>query len=60
MRTDFPVVTPDMLVREAIALMGQGNVDMLPVVDGDTFVGVITSAEILQLDAYLGDTSSEA
>jgi len=59
MRTDFPVARPDMVVRDALYLMEQADVDLLPVLDGDTFVGVVTITEILKLDEILGQTSGE-
>lgn len=59
MRTDFPLARPDALVRDALALMEEADVDMLPVVDGDVFVGVVTTSEILRLDEILDQTSPE-
>jgi chloride channel protein, CIC family len=59
MRTDFPVVNPGMLVRDALTLMEEVDVDLLPVLDGDTFVGVVTTTEILKLDEILGETRGE-
>jgi len=59
MRTDFPVVAPDALVRDALALMEEADVDLLPVVDGETFVGVVTTTEILKLDEILDQTTPE-
>jgi predicted transcriptional regulator len=56
MRTDLPVVRPDMLVRHALTLMEQVDVDLLPVVDAGTFVGVVTSTDILRLDEILGES----
>ena len=60
MRTDFPVVRPDMLVRDALTVMEVADVDLVPVVDGGAFVGVVTTSEILKLDEILGQTSPEA
>jgi len=59
MRTDFPVVAPDALVRDALALMEEADVDLLPVVYGETFVGVVTTTEILKLDEILDQTTPE-
>ena len=59
MRTDFPVARLDMVVRDALYLMEQADVDLLPVLDGETFVGVVTITEILKLDEILGQTSGE-
>ncbi len=33
--------------------MADADVDLLPVVDGDRFVGIATTAEILRLDDIL-------
>lgn len=54
MRDDFPTVGPGVSLREALAAMEAVDVDLLPVVDGETFVGVVTTAEILKLDEILG------
>ena len=54
MREDFPVVKPSVLLRDALAIMEESDVDLLPVVDGDVFVGVVTTTEILKLDEILG------
>jgi signal-transduction protein with cAMP-binding, CBS, and nucleotidyltransferase domain len=59
MRTDFPVARPDMTVRDALALMAEADIDLVPVVDGDAFVGVVTTTEILKLDEILGLTGPE-
>jgi len=54
MRTDFPTAAPSGSLREALTVMEQADVDLLPVVDGGVFVGVVTTSEILKLDAILG------
>jgi CIC family chloride channel protein len=59
MRTDFPVVAPDALVRDALALMEDADVDLLPVIEGETFVGVVTTTEILKLDEILDQATPE-
>jgi CIC family chloride channel protein len=59
MRTDFPVVAPVALVRDALALMEEADVDLLPVVDGEAFVGVVTTTEILKVDEILDQTTPE-
>lgn len=49
MTADPVCVTPETLIREAARLMGDRNVGMLPVVDGNgshTLVGVITDRDI--------------
>jgi chloride channel protein, CIC family len=59
MRTDFPVIKPDVLVRDALNAMEDADVDLLPVVDGEAFVGVVTTHEILELDQILGRAADE-
>ena len=59
MRTDFPRIEPGMTVRDALRLMEEADVDMLPVLDADAFVGVVTTAEILKLDEILDDTDGD-
>ena len=39
--------------------MEQADVDLLPVLDGDAFVGVVTTTEILRLDEILGETRDQ-
>jgi CIC family chloride channel protein len=50
----WPTVTPSMNLEQAIRTMEDRGVDTLPVVDGDRFVGVVTSHAILGLDEILG------
>jgi CIC family chloride channel protein len=59
MRTDFLTATPSMTVRDALTLMEDADIDLLPVLDGDTFVGVVTTTEILRLDEILDQTHGE-
>jgi CBS domain-containing protein len=59
MRTDFPILAPDVSVRDALTVMEDVDVDLIPVVDGGAFVGVVTTTEILKLDDILGKTSGE-
>lgn len=59
MRTDFPTLAPTVTVRDALTLMEQADVDLLPVIDGDIFVGVVTTAEILRLDEILDQTRDQ-
>jgi CBS domain-containing protein len=59
MRTDFPVLKPDMTIREALAVMEGIDADLLPVVDDHGFVGVVTTTQILRLDEILGESSGE-
>lgn len=60
MRTDFPVLRSRMSVREALTLMGQFDVDLLPVVDNEVFVGMVTTTEILKLEEILDLTGNES
>jgi CIC family chloride channel protein len=59
MRTDYPVIAPGALLGDAIRAMEEADVDLLPVLDGDTFVGVVTSDEILSLEEILDRTLGE-
>jgi CIC family chloride channel protein len=59
MRTDFPTLAPTVTVRDALTHMEKADVDLLPVVDGDTFVGLVTTTEILRLDEILGQTRDQ-
>ena len=59
LRTDFSIAKPDMSIRDALALMEEADLDLLPVLDGDAFVGVVTTTEILKLDEILDQTSGE-
>lgn len=54
MRGDFPTVAPNAGLRDAMVAMEAADVDLLPVVDGETFVGVVTTDEVLKLDEILG------
>jgi len=47
------------MLRDALALMEEADVDLLPVVDGVVVVGVVTTAEILKLDEILDQTNPE-
>jgi len=59
MRTDFPTASPGWRLRDALTAMERADVDLLPVVDGENFVGVVTTAEILKLDDILGMAGGE-
>ncbi len=59
MRTDFPTIKPDVLVRDALTAMEEADVDLLPVVSDQAFVGVVTTHEILELDEILGRAGEE-
>lgn len=51
MTRDPVTISPDALLEEAAVLMRDQKVEMLPVVDGDRLVGVITESAIL--DAFI-------
>jgi len=40
-------------LSQAVMAMEDGDVDRIPVLDGDSFVGIVTTGEILKLDAIL-------
>jgi CIC family chloride channel protein len=56
LRTDVPVIATTATLRDALDAMAEADVDLLPVVDGDSFVGVVTTAELLKLDEILDRT----
>jgi CIC family chloride channel protein len=60
MRTDFPTIGPTALLRDALVAMEAADVDLLPVVEGETFIGVVTTDEILSLDEILGRAEGES
>jgi chloride channel protein, CIC family len=53
LRSDFPFSSPAARLRDALAAMEAADVDLLPVIDGDSFVGVVTTDEVLRLDEIL-------
>ncbi|HZQ26842.1 MAG TPA: CBS domain-containing protein, partial [Acidimicrobiales bacterium] len=59
MVTDIPTGRPDWLIRDALTVMETADVDVLPILDGGTFVGVVTVDEILKLDEILGEAGGE-
>ena len=59
MRNDFPTIEPDATVRDALSSMEQADVDLLPVLRGNAFIGVVTTTEILKLDEILGRTAGD-
>jgi CBS domain-containing protein len=59
MRTNVPAAIPTISLADVLALMEDADVDLLPVFDGDTFVGVITTTEILKLDEILDQAGGE-
>jgi CIC family chloride channel protein len=54
MRTDVPTASVRWRLRDALTTMEEHDIDLLPVVDGEDFVGVVTTNEILKLDDILG------
>lgn len=59
MRTDYPTAELGWLLQAALARMEDADVDLLAVVDGARFVGVVTTSEILKLDDILQITGKE-
>jgi CIC family chloride channel protein len=59
MRMDFPTANPRWRLRDALRAMEKADIDLLPVVEGERFVGVVTTAEILKLDDILQMTGDE-
>ncbi len=59
MRHDFPTVSPDAELRDALVAMERADVDLIPVIDHGAFVGVITTDEVLRLDEILGRTEGD-
>ena len=53
MRADWPRAEIGWTLGQAVVAMEDADVDRLPVVDGPAFVGMITTGEILKLDAIL-------
>ena len=60
MRTDLPPADCGMSVRDALTRMEEADVDLLPVLDGVHFLGVVTTTEILKLDEILGRAGAPA
>lgn len=58
LRTDFPIPKPDMSIRDALSLIEAADVDLTPMLDGDAFVGVVTTTDIPKLDEILDQTSA--
>jgi len=59
MRSDFPIADPRWRLGDALRTMERADVDLLPVLQGDTFVGVITTDDILKLDDILLMTADD-
>ncbi len=48
MNTDFVTVHPDTHVSEVADLMTEGSLTHVPVVDGDTLVGLVTRSDLIK------------
>ncbi len=54
---DWPCAAPTWTLEDALRAMDVAGVEVLPVLDsGGAFVGVVTSVDIVRLDAILGTT----
>ena len=53
MRADWPAADVGWTLAKAVAAMEAGDIDRLPVLDAGAFVGMVTTGEILKLDAIL-------
>lgn len=59
MATDLPVAQPSWTLRDAVAAMGEAEIDVLAVTDlSGAFVGVVTEDDILKLDEILDETGN--
>ena len=59
MATDLPVGQPSWTLRDAVAAMGEAEIDILAVTDASgAFIGVVTEDDILKLDEILDETGS--
>src|SRR5690606_15138930 len=54
LRDEWPTGTPGWTLERASRAMEADDIDTLPVVDGDTFIRVVTTANIIRLDEILG------
>jgi CIC family chloride channel protein len=52
----WPTTAPDTTIEDAVRKMEAAEVDLLAVLDGPTFIGVVTTAAIVGLDQILGQT----
>jgi CBS domain-containing protein len=53
---DWPTASLSMNLEQAIRLMEDADVDSLPLLDADRYIGVVTTSDILRLDLILGPT----
>ena len=59
MATDLPVARPSWTLRDAVAAMGEAEIDVLAVTDpSGGFIGVVTEDDILKLDEILDETGN--
>ncbi len=59
MATDLPVGQPSWTLRDAVAAMGEAEIDILAVTDASgAFIGVVTEDDILKLDEILDETGN--
>ena len=59
MATDLPVGQPSWTLRDAVAAMGEAEIDLLAVTDANgAFIGVVTEDDILKLDEILDETGN--
>ncbi len=56
---EWPLGSTEWTLEQAITAMEDADVDVLPVADGDTFVGIVTTSDIVRLDEILGDRRKE-
>lgn len=57
MTRDVVSATPDMTIRDAMALLSERHVSGAPVVDGGRVVGIFSATDLLTLLAELNDTT---
>ena len=59
MATDLPVGQPSWTLRDAVAAMGEAEIDILAVTDASgAFIGIVTEDDILKLDEILDETGN--
>ncbi len=57
--TNLPVARPSWTFRDAVAAMGEADIDVLAVTDPNgAFIGVVTEDDILKLDEILEETGN--
>ena len=59
MATDLPVGQPSWTLRDAVAAMGEAEIDILAVTNASgAFIGIVTEDDILKLDEILDETGN--